>query len=170
MFKDLLAARKQMFESLNDIFKELQMNTTFNNWRNGLPSSTPHLDTVNWFEILRTDKTIGKKLYYNSDYKPLRRVKTDKQLQLIKNLLDKSVIQVQSNDNEPYKLYEYSKDTKTFKLIAMENETVEWNPSIYSERQTLELGQEVRQILIHLYSNVFTGSNKVYWNRFFFRN
>ncbi len=168
MFKDLLAARKQMFESLNDIFKELQMDTTFNNWRNGLPSSTPHLDTVNWFEILRTDKTIGTKLYYNSDYKPLRRVKTDKQLQLIKNLLDKSVIQVQSNDSEPYKLYEYSKGTKTFKLIAMENETVEWNPSIYSDRQTLEVGQEVRQVLIHLYYNVFTGSNKIYWNRFFF--
>ena len=168
MFKDLLAARKQMFESLNDIFAEVQMNTTFNDWRVGLPTSTPNLDTVNWFELLRTDKTTGTKLYYNSDYKPLRKVKTDKQLQLIKNLLDKSVIQVQANDNEPYKLYEYSKGTKTFKLIAMENETVEWNSSIYTARQTLAIGQEVRQILIHLYYNVFTGSNKIYWNRFFF--
>lgn len=168
MFKDIKAARKQMFESLNDIFAEVKMNTVFNNWRDGLPESTPNLDTVNWFEYLRTDKTTGTKLYYNSDYKPLRNVKTEKQLKLIKNILDKSIIQVQSNNNEAYKLFEYSKASNTFKLIAMQDETVQWNESIYTVRQTIETGKEIRQVLEHLYKNVFTDSNKIYWNRFFF--
>ena len=168
MFKDIKAARKQMFESLNDIFAEVKMNTAFNNWRDGLPESTPNLDTVNWFEYLRTDKTTGTRLYYNSDYKPLRNVKTEKQLKLIKNILDKSIIQVQSNNNEAYKLFEYSKASNTFKLIAMQDETVQWNESIYTVRQTIETGKEIRQVLEHLYKNVFTDSNKIYWNRFFF--
>ena len=39
----------------------------------------------------------------------------------------KVLSQVQKNDSERYKLYEYDKKTNTFNLIAMEKETVKWS-------------------------------------------
>lgn len=169
MFKDIKAARKQMFETMNEIFSELQMNTVFTNWRAGLPATTPHLKTTNWFKLLRTNNVKNTKIYYNEDYKPLRRVKTEKQLQLIKNLLDKSIIQVQdSTASSKYKLFEYTKSDNKFTLIAIENETVQWDKTVYTEKQQLELGKEIRQILHYLYTKVFIGSHKLYWNKLFF--
>ena len=168
MFKDILAARKQMFETMNDIFSELQMDTVFTDWRVGLPTSTPHLITSNWFKLLRTNKVKNTKIYYNEDYRPLRRVKTEKQLKLIKNLLDKSIIQVQDTATSKYKLFEYTKTDNKFTLIAMENETVQWNKKVYTDKQQLEIGKEIRQILHHLYTKVFIGTHKLYWNKLFF--
>lgn len=168
MFKDIKAARKQMFETMNEIFSELQMNTVFTDWRSGLPATTPHLKTTNWFKLLRTNKVKNTKVYYNEDYKPLRRVKTEKQLQLIKNLLDKSIIQVQNNTSSKYKLFEYTKSDNKFTLIAMENETVQWDKTVYTKKQQLEIGKEIRQVLHHLYTKVFIGSHKLYWNKLFF--
>ena len=168
MFKDIKAARKQMFETMNDIFSEIQMNTVFAGWRTGLPATTPHLVTTNWFKLLRTNKVKNTKVYYNEDYKPLRRVKTEKQLQLITNLLDQSIIQVQDSTASKYKLFEYTKTDNKFTLIAIEDETVQWDKTVYSEKQQLEIGQEIRQVLHHLYTTVFTGSHKLYWNKLFF--
>jgi len=168
MFKYIKEARKQMFNSLNTIFKELKMDSSFDDWRNNLPASLNYLDTVNWFEELRTDKVSNSKIYYNSDYKPLRKVGTTKQLELLKNILDRSIIQVQSSSDSKYSLYEYSKATDTFKLIAIENETVEWNEQVYKEQQSTIIAEEIRNVLLALYDNVFIGSNRVYWNRFFF--
>ena len=168
MFKYIKEARKQMFNSLNSIFKELKMDSTFDDWRNSLPTTLNYLDTVNWFEELRTNKVTNSKIYYNSDYKPLRKVATTKQLELLKNVLDRSVIQVQSNSNSKYSLYEYSKSTDTFKLIAIEDETVEWNEKVYKEQQSNPIAEEIRNVLLALYNNVFVGSSRVYWNRFFF--
>ena len=168
MFKDIKAARKQMFETMNEIFAELQMDTVFTDWRTGLPATTPHLVTTNWFKLLRTNKVKNTKVYYNEDYKPLRRVKSEKQLQLITQLLDQSIIQVQDNTNSKYKLFEYTKTDKKFTLIAMENETVQWDSTVYTDKQQLEIGKEIRQVLHHLYTNVFVGSHKLYWNKLFF--
>ena len=168
MFKDIKAARKQMFETLNDIFAEVQMDTVFTDWRTGLPASTPHLLTTNWFKLLRTNKVKNTKVYYNEDYKPLRRVKSEKQLQLLTNLLDKSVVQVQQDTSSKYKLFEYTKSDNKFTLIAMENETVQWDTTVYTGKPQIELGKEIRQVLYHLYTNVFTGSHKLYWNKLFF--
>ena len=39
---------------LNEIFRELQMDSTFLDWRDNLPSTMNYLETVNWFEKLRT--------------------------------------------------------------------------------------------------------------------
>ena len=39
MFKYIKEARKQMFNSLNTIFKELKMDSSFDDWRNNLPAS-----------------------------------------------------------------------------------------------------------------------------------
>ena len=168
MFKDIKAARKQMFETMNDIFSELQMDTIFTDWRVGLPATTPHLKTSNWFKLLRTNRVKNTKVYYNEDYRPLRRVKTEKQLKLIKNLLDKSIIQVQDIATSKYKLFEYTKSDNKFTLIAMENETVQWDKTVYTNKQQLEIGQEIRAVLHHLYTNVFIGSHKLYWNKLFF--
>ena len=39
---------------------------------------------------------------------------------------------------------------------------------MYTEKQQIELGKEIRQVLNHLYTNVFVGSHKLYWNKLFF--
>ena len=144
-----------MSESLNEIFAELKMDSTFLDWRDNLPTSTPHLLTTNWYELLRTDATTNRKIYYTDDYKPLRKVTDTKQFQLLKNVLDKSIIQVQKTDSSKYSLYEYTKRTDTFKLISMENETVRFPASIYKDGQTLTFGKELRGILYALYKYVF---------------
>ena len=169
MFKDIKKARKQMQEALNEIFAELKMDTTFLEWRKNLPASTPHLTTINWYELLRTDATTNKVLYYNDDYKPLRKVADTKQFQLLKNVLDKSIIQVQKTDSSKFSLYEYSKKTDTFKLIAMENETVEFPDTVWKDGQTLTFGKELRAIIYALYKYVFINTYSVYWNKFFFK-
>ena len=169
LFKDIKKARKQMSESLNEIFAELKMDSTFLDWRDNLPTSTPHLLTTNWYELLRTDATTNRKIYYTDDYKPLRKVTDTKQFQLLKNVLDKSIIQVQKTDSSKYSLYEYTKRTDTFKLISMENETVRFPASIYKDGQTLTFGKELRGILYALYKYVFIGTYSEYWTKFFFK-
>ena len=61
----------------------------------------------------------------------------------------KVLSQVQKNDSERYKLYEYDKKTNTFNLIAMEKETVKWSDLVYLDPQTLDGGMEIRNILLH---------------------
>ena len=168
MFKNLRDARKQMFDSLNDIFREVKMDSTFLDWRDNLPTTMNYLETVNWFEKLRISGQDNSQLYYNEDYKPLRKVTDTKQFDLLTNVLDKSIIQVQKNNTSKYELYEYSKSTDTFKLIAKEDETARWKTSVYTDVQTQTLGSEIRQILFALYKNVFVGSGHTYWNKFFF--
>ena len=168
MFKDIKKARKQMFVILNDIFRQLQMETTFLNWRDNLPANYEHLEIVNWYEQLRIDKTNNAVIYYDNTYKPLRKVTDTKQFGLLQNVLDKSIIQVQKNESARYTLYEYTKKTDTFKLIAMENETVRWANSVHTSGQSLTLGKEVRQILDVLYKHVFVDTYSVHWNKFFF--
>ena len=169
MFSNLKNARKQMQEALNETFAEIKMDSTFIDWRDNLPSSIPHLITTDWFEVLRTDAVTNKKVYYNDTYKPLRKVTDTKQFQIMKNVLDKSIVQVQKNDSSKYSLYEYSKKTDTFKLIAMEDQTVKFDNSVWLDGQTLTLGQEIRGILLALYQNVFIGTYSEYWNKFFFK-
>ncbi len=169
MFKNLKDARKQMFDALNEIFKEVKMDSTFLDWRKNLPTTLNYLDTVNWFEKLRKSGVDNSQLYYNEDYKPLRKVTDTKQFDLLKDVLDKSIIQVQKNSTSRYELYEYSKATDTFKLISKENETVQWKSTVYSDVQTQALGMEIRQVLYALYKNIFVGSGSEYWNKFFFK-
>ena len=169
LFKDIKKARKQMAEALNEIFAELKMDSTFLEWRNTLPTSIPHLETTNWYALARTDAVTNKKVYYNEDYKPLRKVTDTKQFQILKNVLDKSIIQVQKNDSVPYSLYEYSKRTDDFKLISMQNETVKFTNAVYEDGQTLTFGKEIRGILTALYTSVFIGTYRKYWNTFFFK-
>ena len=168
MFKDIKKARKQMFVILNDIFRQLQMETTFLDWRDNLPTDYALLERVNWYEQIRIDKTNNSKVYYDNTYKPLRKVADTKQFGLLKNVLDKSIIQVQKDDSARYTLYEYSKKTDKFTLIAMENETVRWTNTVHSSGQSLAIGKEVRLILNALYSNVFVNTYSAHWNKFFF--
>ena len=49
MFKDIKKARKQMFVILNDIFRQLQMETTFLDWRDNLPTDYSSRKS-NWYE------------------------------------------------------------------------------------------------------------------------
>ena len=169
MFSNLKNARKQMQEALNETFAELKMDSTFIDWRDNLPTSTPHLITADWFELLRTDATTNRKVYYDDSYKPLRKVTDTKQFQILKNVLDKSIIQVQKDSTSKYSLYEYTKKDNSFKLISMEDQTVKFTDSVWEDGQTLTLGQEIRGILIALYRNIFTGTYSEYWNKFFFK-
>ena len=169
MFANIKNARKQMQEALNETFAELKMDSAFIDWRDNLPSSIPHLITTDWYALLRTDAVTNKKVYYDDSYKPLRKVTDTKQFQILKNVLDKSIIQVQKDDDTKYSLYEYSKKTDTYKLIAMEDQTVKFNDMVWEDGQTLTLGQEIRGILYALYYNVFVGTYSTYWNKFFFK-
>ena len=65
-------------------------------------------------------------------------------------------------------MYEYTKSDNKFKLIAMEDQTVEWNEKVFTEQQSNLIGAEIRAILLALHQNVFVDSNNIYWNQFFF--
>ena len=168
MFKDLKKARKQMFIIMNEIFRDLQMETAFIDWKDNLPTGYTLLQDTNWFEKQRVNKVDNSTIYYDNTFKPLRKVTDVKQFGLLENVLDKSIIQVQKNDSERYKLYEYDKKTNTFNLIAMEKETVKWSDRVYLDSQTLDGGMEIRNILVALYEKVFTNTYEIHWNKFFF--
>jgi len=168
MFKDLKKARKQMFVVMNDIFKDIKMNTTFIDWKKELPKDYSLLQDVNWYEKQRINKVDNSTVYYDSTYKPLRKVTDTKQFGLLTNVLDKSIIQVQKDDTQAYKLYEYDKKTNTFKLIAIEKETVAWNDSVWNDAQNLTRGTEIRDILVALYEKIFINTYEIHWNKFFF--
>ena len=75
---------------------------------------------------------------------------------MLKNVLDKSIIQVQKDDSAKFSLYEYSKrDDPHSKLIAMQDETVRFPASVYEDGQTLTFGKELRGILHALWKKVF---------------
>ena len=168
MFKDLSKARKQMYDVLNSIFKELKMNTTFVDWQTQLPSDLTYLQQVDWYEKLRVNKIDNSDVFYDDTYRPLRKVTDNTKFALIKNLVDLSIIQVQKDSNSPYSLYEYAKKTNSFKLIAIENETVEWKASIYTDANSTKMGKEIREVLSILYSSVFINTFEIYWNKFFY--
>ena len=168
MFKNLDKARKQMYDVLNSIFKELKMNSTFIDWQNLLPEDLVYLKQVNWYEKARVNKIDNSIVYYDDTYRPLRKVTDKTKFALIRNLVDLSIIQVQKDSDSPYSLYEYSKKNNEFKLIAMENETVEWSPGIYTDPNSAPMGNELREVLSVLYSSVFINTFKIYWNKFFY--
>ena len=168
MFKDIKKARKQMFSVMNEIFRDLKMETSFIDWKDNLPTGYTLLQDTNWYEKQRVNKIDNSTVYYDNTFKPLRKVTDTKQFGLLENVLDKSIIQVQKNDSERYRLYEYDKKTNTFNLIAMENETVKWIEGVHKDSQTLLRGMEIRNILIALYEKVFTNTYEVHWNKFFF--
>ena len=168
MFKDLSKARKQMYDVLNSIFKELKMNTTFINWQTQLPSELTYLQQVDWYEKLRVNKIDNSDIFYDDTYRPLRKVTDSTKFALIKNLVDLSIIQVQKDSNSPYSLYEYAKKTNDFKLIAIEKETVEWKANIYTDANSIKMGKEIREVLSVLYSSVFINTFEIYWNKFFY--
>ena len=168
MFKDIQKARKQMFVIMNDIFKELQMESTFLDFKTKLPTTMAFLDNSNWYAVKRINKVDNSKIYYDSSYKPLRKVTDTKQFGLLTNVLDKSIIQVQKDNDARFRLYEYDKKEDTFNLIAMENETLQWNSNVYENSQNLSLGMEIRNILLAFYKNIFTNTYSSYWNKFFF--
>ena len=168
MFKDLGKARKQMYDVLNSIFRELKMNTTFVGWQSQLPSDLKYLQQVDWYEKLRVNKIDNSDIFYNDTYRPLRKVTDKTKFALIRNLVDLSIIQVQKDSNSPYSLYEYSKNTNEFKLIAIENETVEWSSNIYTSANSTAMGKEIREVLSVIYSSVFINTFKIYWNKFFY--
>ena len=124
------------------------------------------MEDTNWFEKQRVNKIDNSTIYYDNTFKPLRKVTDIKQFGLLENVLDKSIIQVQKNDSERYKLYEYDKKTNTFNLIAMEKETVKWSDRVYLDSQTLDGGMEIRNIPVALYEKVFTNTYEIHWNKF----
>lgn len=168
MFKDIKKARKQMFVIMNDIFKQLQMESTFLDFKDKLPKDYTLLVDSNWYEVQRVNKINNSKIYYDSSFKPLRKVSDTKQFGLLTNVLDKSIIQVQKDSSSRYRLYEYSKADDTFKLISMEKETVLWNPRVYENSQSLDMGMEIRAILVALYKDIFVNTYSIHWNKFFF--
>ena len=72
-------------------------------------------------------------------------------------------------DSAKFSLYEYSKRDDSFKLIAMQDETVRFPASVYEDGQTLTFGKELRGILHALWKKVFVGTYSEYWNKFFFK-
>ena len=79
MFKDLKKARKQMFIIMNEIFRDLQMETAFIDWKDNLPTGYTLLQDTNWFEKQRVNKVDNSTIYYDNTFKPLRKVTDVKQ-------------------------------------------------------------------------------------------
>lgn len=168
MFADIKQARKQMFVIMNQMFKDIQMNTTFIDWTNNMPAGYTLIEHINWYKQKRINKIDNSVVYYDSTYKPLRKVPDVKQFGLLQNVLDKSIVQVQKDDSQLYSLYEYNKRDDSFTLIAMEKETIKWSDKVYTDSETLAQGKEIRDILVAFFENIFVGTYRTYWNKFFF--
>ena len=167
LFKDIKQARRELTYSLNEILADVKLNSEYVNWDNELPTSRTYIETINWFNIVRTDASNNKKIRYDSSYKPILNVGSISELTAITgSIKDGAIIQVQPNITSRYELWKYVAGTNKFTQIAIENETVKLTDKLFTDNSNITMQTELRALLVALRDNVF--KNSVLWNKLFF--
>lgn len=166
MFKDIKQARRTMVSVLNRILADTRLNSQYPTWDINLPTARAYIETTTWYEQNRVDPLTNEVVRYNDNSKPIYSVNGVSELRKLQDVADGTVIQVQSKQNDIYQLWVYVAVEDDYKLIAVENDTVQLRSTVYTDESNPTLASELRLLLNTLRDNVFV--NTVYWNELFF--
>ena len=166
MFKDIKQARRTMVSVLNRILADTRLNSQYPTWDINLPTARAYIETTTWYEQNRVDPLTNEVVRYNDNSKPIYSVNGVSELRKLQDVADGTVIQVQSKQNDIYQLWMYVAVEDDYKLIAVENDTVQLRSTVYTDESNPTLASELRLLLNTLRDNVFV--NTVYWNELFF--
>tara|TARA_R110001592_G_scaffold6330_5_gene34124 strand:- start:10550 stop:28219 length:17670 start_codon:yes stop_codon:yes gene_type:complete len=167
MFGNIKDARRELAYTLNGLLADVKLTSNFTNWDIDLPTTRTYIETVNWFETIRTDASNNKKIRYDSTYKPILNVGSVSELTAVtSSIKDGAIIQVKPNVTSRYELWKYVASTNTFTQIAIENETVKLKDTIFTDESNPLMRTELRALLVALRDNVFTSNLE--WNKLFF--
>ena len=167
MFEDVKEARRELAFTLNEILADIKLNSEFVNWDRDLPSTRTYIESINWFDTIRTDASNNKKIRYDSSYKPILNVGSISELSAITgSIKDGAIIQVQPNVTSRYELWRYVSSTNKFTQIAIEKETIKLKDTIFTDDTSATMQTELRALIVALRDNVF--KNTVKFNELYF--
>ena len=166
LFKDLRAARRAFRSVVNELLKDLKLETQYSTWDATLPSELIHLERVNWYEVERIDNFNNAKIRYDNSYKPIFNVGSVSELYTLKNLPDGAIIQVKSSTSDRPQLWMYVAADNNFKLISIKNETLQIKSSLVTDTRSASIAYELRILLNILRDPIFNDIGL--WNKVFF--
>jgi len=166
LFKDLKAARRTFRSVVNELLRDLKLETQYSTWSSTLPDTLRHLERVNWYEVERIDNYSNTKIRYDSSYKPIFNVGSVGELYTLKNLPDGAVIQVKSSTSDRPQLWMFIAASNDFKLISIKNETLQVNRSIITAAISTTIEYELRILMNILRDPIFNDIGL--WNKVFF--
>jgi hypothetical protein len=166
LFKDVKAARRTFRSVVNELLRDLKLETQYSSWDAILPDTLTYLERVNWYEVERVDTYRNTKIRYDNSYKPVFNVGSVGELYTLKNLPDGAVIQVKSATSDRPQLWMYIASENNFKLISIKNETLQIKPTIITAGRPGTVAYELRILLNILRSPIFNDIGL--WNKVFF--
>ena len=88
------------------------------------------------------------------------------ELRKLQDIVDGTIIQVKSSQNDVAQLWEYVGAEDDYKLISVKNDTVQLRSTVYTDDSNPTLSSELRLFLAVLKDTVFV--NTTHWNELFF--
>ena len=166
MFDDMWEARRVMTYVLNEILADIKLNSIYPNWDTNLEPSNV-FESATWYEVRYIDQSTNTKVRYDSSYKPIYNVSSISELEANLNVPDGTVLQVKGSTGDRAQLWIFDYESQSYKLIAIENETIKIKTSVYNSSSFPGAEPaDLRSLLEALRDNVF--NNTQYWNVLFF--
>ena len=166
MFKDVKEARRLAVNTLNDILADIQLYSGFSQWDLDVPSTRSYIENTNWFAIQRINNFNNTKVRYDNTYKPVYQVGSANELETLFNIPNDSIVQVLASPTARYELWKKNGETEKFERITIENETIQFKDTLFTDDTNATLSLELRAVLIALKDNVFVNTDA--WNKLFF--
>ena len=166
MFRDLSEARRIMVSVLNRILANTRLNSQYHNWDKILPSARAYIETTNWYAVKQIEPNTKEAIRYDSNSKPVFTVTGVSELRKLQDIVDGTIVQVKSNQNDVAQLWEYVGAEDDYKLISVRNDTIQLRSTVYTDSSNPTLSSELRLLLTALKETVFT--NSTHWNELFF--
>lgn len=167
MFKDVREARRVMASTLNEMLADIKLYSQHPEWDAGLPETRNFVKRTSWYAVDRVNPTTNANIRFNSTYKPVYKVSSVAELYRLRNLPDGTVVQVQGTNTQRPELWMYRANEINFRQIAIADETVQLDDSVFTTYGSLGLSVELRALLVALRDDVFYGTEL--WNVFFFQ-
>ena len=166
MFKDVKEARRLAVNTLNDILADIQLYSGYPRWDLAVPSSRSYIENTNWFAINRINNFNNSKIRYDNTFKPVYQVGSANELDTLFNIPNDSIVQVLASPTARFELWKKNGETQKFDRITIENETIKFKDTLFTDDTNATLSSELRAVLIALKDNVFTNLDS--WNKLFF--
>ena len=166
MFKDVKEARRLAVNTLNDILADIQLYSGYPQWDLAVPSTRSYIENTNWFAINRINNFNNSKIRYDNTFKPVYQVGSANELDTLFNIPNDSIVQVLASPTARFELWKKNGETQKFERITIENETIKFKDTLFTDDTNATLSSELRAVLIALKDNVFT--NLDLWNKLFF--
>lgn len=154
-FKDVFAARKVIFQDINENIKNLRIRSDYPEWNLFLAEQE---GTLWQWGVWYADG------YSAENVNPTRLVKSPSELSALKSrLVTGDQVRVQPVVNANYTVYEVN-STGSFEIVAVQNETVEILPRAWTGKYSHQLRLELRLLMDLLREYIFVGDTEKYMN------